>query len=164
MHQIPEKELDDMMEGIDTLFEINIRRTIDHKQPVPEKASPGAAGYDLRSIEKVSIPSGSIALVKTGFNWELPLDCAGLVCSRSGLALKNQVFVLNAPGIVDSDYRGDVGVILANAGDEMFHVEPGDRIAQMVVVPVANNLIFNEVVQASSTERGVGGFGHTGKH
>ena len=128
---------------------------------VPKLATEGSAGADLCSSVEVTIYPGETKLVKTGINISIPLGYAGFVCSRSGLALKQNVFVLNAPGIIDSDYTGDVGVILHNASDDRFVVKPGDRIAQLLIVK-CDYFWFNEVAELQKTERGDGGFGSTG--
>jgi dUTP pyrophosphatase len=128
---------------------------------VPQIATEGSAGADLCAISDYVIYPGETKLIKTGINISIPLGYAGFVCSRSGLALKQNVFVLNAPGIVDSDYRGDVGVILHNAGEDRFTIKPGDRIAQLLVVK-CEHFLFKEVLDLEQTERGEGGFGSTG--
>lgn len=130
---------------------------------VPKIATPGSAGADLCSSTDIKLYPGETKLVKTGINISIPLGYAGFVCSRSGLALKNNVFVLNAPGIVDSDYTGDVGVILHNAGDNIFNIKVGDRVAQLLIVK-CEHFMFNEVAELQKTERGDGGFGSTGKN
>jgi dUTP pyrophosphatase len=129
---------------------------------VPTIATQGSAGADLCSImPETFIYPGETKLIKTGINISIPLGYAGFVCSRSGLALKQNVFVLNAPGIIDSDYTGEVGVILHNASGDRFTVKPGDRIAQLLVVK-CEHFTFNEVKELEKTERGEGGFGSTG--
>lgn len=132
----------------------------------PSYASVGAAALDLRACidAPLTIEPGKHQLIKTGLavNMQDP-GLAALVCSRSGLALKHQVFVLNAPGLIDNDFTGDIGVILANYGTEPFIVEPGDRVAQLMFQPVVQ-VEFSYVDEfAIKTERGEGGFGHTGK-
>jgi dUTP pyrophosphatase len=107
------------------------------------------------------LPPGGRALVPTGFVWEIPHGFEGQVRPRSGLALKNGLTCLNSPGTVDSDYRGEVCVILANLGSEPFAVERGMRIAQMVVAPVAE-WAAEEAPELTGTARGEGGFGSTG--
>lgn len=128
---------------------------------VPRQAHPGDAGFDLVSMEKRTIPAGGRALVRTGLAVEIPVGFEGQVRPRSGLALKRGVTVLNAPGTIDSGYRGEIGVILANFGTDSFAIEPGDRIAQLVIAPVAN-VAVEVAVELSETERGGGGFGSTG--
>ena len=132
--------------------------------PLPEPASAGAAGLDLRAAvgETRTLAPGVRALVSTGLVVEIPAGFEGQVRPRSGLALKHGVTVANAPGTIDSDYRGEVKVILVNLGDEPFEVRRGDRIAQLVVAPVAAVRVV-EVEEVSATERGGGGFGSTGR-
>lgn len=154
-------------------IEIKIKKLRAGAPDFPKYATPGAAGMDLRAdlsgmdeyIQKNGIlfpPKVNYTyLVPTGFSMVLPPGYEAQVRSRSGLALKNQVVVLNAPGTVDSDYRGEVGVILTNFGHENFVVKHGDRIAQMVIAKV-EQLPLVEVQELDATERGAGGFGHTG--
>ena len=132
--------------------------------PLPARATPGAAGLDLCAAvaQPLSLAPGERALVPTGFVWEIPEGYEGQVRPRSGLALKHGLTLLNAPGTVDSDYRGEVCVILCNLGSEPFAVERGARIAQMVVAPVASAEPV-ETEALSETDRGAGGFGHTGR-
>mgnify|MGYP003705430791 CR=1 FL=1 len=129
---------------------------------VPQIATEGSAGADLCAETATRLYPGETKLIKTGINISIPLGYAGFVCSRSGLALKKGVFVLNAPGIIDSDYTGDVGVILHNAGQDVFDISSGDRIAQLLIVK-CEYFWFNEVDALQETERGDGGFGSTGK-
>jgi len=131
--------------------------------PVPSRATAGAAGLDLSAaVESPTVLApGERRLIPTGFVWEIPEGFEGQVRPRSGLALKHGLMLLNAPGTVDSDYRGEVCVILCNLGAEPFTVERGLRIAQMVVAPVAS-LEPVEVEAVTDTARGAGGFGHTG--
>jgi len=132
-----------------------------HGLPLPEYATSGASGVDLRSVESITVQPGSWGFVGTGLHLEIPQGYEAQVRSRSGLALKKGVMVLNSPGTIDSDYRGEVRVILMNLGHEPFKVEPGDRIAQMVFCPVTK-VEWEEVDRLSSTEREAGGFGSTG--
>jgi dUTP pyrophosphatase len=103
---------------------------------IPHYQTVGSAGLDLHSIEAVVIEPGQRRLVGTGLRVNLPKDTEGQVRSRSGLAAKNGVFVLNSPGTINEDYKGEIKVILYNSGDSNFSVEKGDRIAQLVVAPV----------------------------
>jgi dUTP pyrophosphatase len=124
------------------------------------RGSAGAAGFDLVAAESVHILAGDRALVKTGVRLEMPAYVCALVVPRSGLALKHGISVLNAPGLVDPDFRGEVGVILVNHSNKAFSVSPGDRIAQLLFVPfVAPTFIEGEL---SETARGAGGFGSSG--
>lgn len=129
----------------------------------PYYATQGAAGFDLIAKEDTIINKYDTQLVKTGVKVDLPKGYMIQICSRSGLALKQQVFVLNAPGIIDEDYTGEIGLILTNAGHEPFVIKQGDRVAQGVIIQVAR-AEFNVVESISDkvTERAVGGFGSTG--
>ena len=129
---------------------------------LPSYAHEGDAGMDVRSVQALTIQPGRRALVKTGLVAEIPSGYEIQVRPRSGLAFKHGVTVLNSPGTVDSGYRGEIGVILVNFGDEPFPVSVGDRIAQLVVSPVTQAEI-SETSDVSSSERGEGGFGSTGK-
>jgi len=124
------------------------------------------AASDLVAVEDTVIPAWGRGLVRTGLIVALPNDKVGLVCSRSGLALKNGVMVLNSPGVIDSGYRGEVGVILANLSDKDFIVHEGDRIAQFMIIDNKKNditvLSDEEVMGISGDERGVNGFGSSG--
>ncbi|MBX5047154.1 dUTP diphosphatase [Rhizobium lentis] len=132
---------------------------------LPAYESKGAAGMDLRAAvaegEPLTLSPGKRALVPTGFIFEIPEGFEGQVRPRSGLAFKHGITCLNSPGTVDSDYRGEVKVLLANLGEEAFVIERGMRIAQMVIAPVTQARIA-EITEASETARGAGGFGSTG--
>jgi dUTP pyrophosphatase len=132
--------------------------------PLPVRMTPGSSGADLAAAieEDMTILPGKRALVPTGFCLEIPTDLEVQVRSRSGLAAKHGVMVLNSPGTIDSDYRGEVKVILANLGEEPFIVRRGDRVAQAVPMYVASIVDFKEESEISETKRGAGGFGHTG--
>lgn len=131
--------------------------------PLPAPATEGAAGLDLSAAVEapVVLEPGERALVPTGFVWEIPAGYEGQVRPRSGLAVRHGLTVLNAPGTVDADYRGEVRVLLCNLGREPFAVQRGARIAQMVVAPVAAVRV-EESGDLTETARGEGGFGHTG--
>ena len=133
--------------------------------PLPEPRSTGAAGMDLPAAvaddAPLTIVPGGRALVPTGFAIALPAGHEGQVRPRSGLAAKHGVTVLNAPGTIDADYRGEVKVLLINLGSEPFTVERGMRIAQLVVAPVVQAKV-EERSLAGATTRGTGGFGSTG--
>jgi dUTP pyrophosphatase len=131
--------------------------------PLPAAASAGSAGVDLRAAVEgeVVIAPGGRRLVPTGLAIELPAGWEGQVRPRSGLALRHGITLLNAPGTIDSDYRGEVGVILANLGQEPFTLRRGDRIAQLVVAPVTQ-VTWDEGPQLAPSGRGEGGFGSTG--
>ncbi|MBX4909214.1 MULTISPECIES: dUTP diphosphatase [Rhizobium] len=132
---------------------------------LPAYESKGAAGMDLRAAvadgEPLTLSPGKRVLVPTGFIFEIPEGFEGQVRPRSGLAFKHGITCLNSPGTVDSDYRGEVKVLLANLGEEAFTIERGMRIAQMVIAPVTRARIL-EITEASETIRGAGGFGSTG--
>ena len=129
---------------------------------LPSYAHPGDAGMDVRSVEDLVIPAGGRVLVHTGLVAVIPEGYELQVRSRSGLALKSGVAVLNSPGTVDAGYRGEIGVILANFGDGEFAVKKGDRVAQLVVAPVTVAEI-SETDSVDATDRGAGGFGSTGR-
>lgn len=129
---------------------------------IPRKAFETDAGMDLKSAENVDIAPHSTKLVNCGIAIELPVGYEAQVRSRSGLAGKSGIFVLNSPGTIDANYRGPVGVILHNTTDTVFKITKYDRIAQMVINQLPEVVV--EVVEVlSSTDRGVGGFGSTGK-
>lgn len=133
----------------------------DLMHPLPAIAHPGDAGADLTASESVTIQAGERALVPTGLAIAIPDGYAGFVLPRSGLAVKHGVTVINAPGLIDSGYRGELRVGLVNHGDSAFTVAPGDRIAQLVILAVESPE-FIEVDELDQTPRGVGGFGSTG--
>lgn len=128
---------------------------------LPAYAHPSDAGMDVRSVDDLVIAPGRRALVHTGLVMALPPMYEAQVRPRSGLALKHGITVLNTPGTVDSGYRGEVGVILANFGEEDFVVKKGDKIAQIVIAPVTQPVI-EETETVDETDRGAGGFGSTG--
>jgi dUTP pyrophosphatase len=133
--------------------------------PLPNYASNAAAGLDLLAAvagdEKITLQSGKWGLVQTGLKLQLPEGYEAQVRPRSGLALKHGVTVLNAPGTIDADYRGEVSVLLVNHGPEPFEITRGMRIAQLVVAPVAR-VILEEAESLTETARGAGGYGSTG--
>lgn len=139
-------------------------RRLDPELPLPEYAKPGDAGVDLRATEDVSLPpGGGRALVPTGVAVAIPRGYAGFIQPRSGLAFKHGVTVLNTPGLIDSDYRGELKVLLVNTDpSSAFEVTRGERIAQLVIQAV-EHVEFVEVDSLDETERGEGGFGHTGR-
>jgi dUTP pyrophosphatase len=130
---------------------------------VPEYATPGAAGLDLAAAiaEPVVLEPGAFTLVPCGFAIALPAGFEAQVRPRSGLAARHGVTVLNAPGTIDCDYRGEVKAILINHGREPFTIAPGMRIAQLVVAPVSR-ITWQETSALPESERATGGFGHTG--
>lgn len=119
------------------------------------------AGLDLHAAEELTIKSGEYKLVKTGLKIAVPAGYAAFVYPRSGLALKKGITVLNADGVIDSGYRGEIGVILINHGSDEFKINFNDRIAQLIVQKV-NTIEWKEVESLSDSQRGEGGFGHTG--
>jgi dUTP pyrophosphatase len=130
--------------------------------PLPNYATEGAAGADLHAAEAVVLGPGERGLVPTGIMLELPPDVEAQVRPRSGLALRSGVTVLNAPGTIDSDYRGEVGVLLVNLGDEPVYLRRGERIAQLVLAPVLRAVWVDGTARAP-TARGAGGWGSTGQ-
>ena len=138
----------------------------DRDIPLPFYETAGAAGADVRAnlIDRgtLSLAPGERALVPTGLRIEIPLGYEVQMRPRSGLALKHGITLPNAPGTIDSDYRGPLGVIVLNTGQETFNIAHGDRIAQMVVAPVLQ-ASFDLVGNLGETQRGAGGFGSTGK-
>ncbi len=132
---------------------------------LPAYETGGAAGMDLRAAvqEPVTIAPGMRAAVPTGLAFAIQQGFEAQIRPRSGLALKNGITCLNTPGTIDSDYRGEVKVILINLGQEPFTIQRGDRIAQMVIAPVVQTEIL-EVETLDDTSRGAGGFGSTGKN
>ena len=130
--------------------------------PLPAYATAGSAGLDLRAAETLTLKPGMRALVPTGVAIALPNGFEAQVRPRSGLAVKHGVTVLNAPGTIDADYRGEIKVPLINHGQEDFVIARGDRIAQMVITPVTTAELV-EVASLDETARGAGGFGSSGK-
>ena len=130
----------------------------------PRYMSAGAAGLDLASAadEPIEIPPGGRVAVPTGLAFEIPEGFEGQVRPRSGLARKFGITLPNAPGTIDSDYRGEVQVLLANLGSELFVVQPGERVAQLVIAPVVQ-VELEEAASLAESVRGAGGFGHTGR-
>ncbi|PPR60588.1 MAG: Deoxyuridine 5'-triphosphate nucleotidohydrolase [Alphaproteobacteria bacterium MarineAlpha4_Bin2] len=131
--------------------------------PLPDYATPDSAGVDLLAAveEDVVLVPGERKLIPTGIALGLPRGYEAQIRPRSGLALKNGITLLNTPGTIDADYRGEIGVILVNLGKETFKVERGMRVAQMIVAPVFR-VIWNSTQSLEDSERGAGGFGSTG--
>ena len=142
---------------------IAIRIVNKSKHPLPSYATEHSAGMDLRANLDASIilAPGQRALIPTGLFLELPEGTEAQVRPRSGLAFKHGVTVLNSPGTIDADYRGEVGVLLINHGQENFEVKDGERVAQLVIATYIR-VSFAEVDDLRASERGAGGFGHTG--
>jgi dUTP pyrophosphatase len=141
---------------------LRVQRLVEHAR-LPRYMTAGAAGLDLSAaLERpLSLEPGQRALVPTGIAVALPPAHEGQVRPRSGLAARHGVTVLNAPGTIDADYRGELKVLLINLGEQTMVIEPGMRVAQLIVAPVSRALP-EEVNDLDATTRGVGGFGHTG--
>ena len=141
---------------------MNINVVNKSENPLPKYARDGDAGMDICAAEDVQIKAFSWTTIPTGIYLEIPEGYECQIRSRSGLAAKFGVFVLNSPGTIDSGYRGEVKIILKNEDHRPYEVKSGDRIAQMVFAPVTN-AILTEVAELSNTDRGEGGLGSTGK-
>lgn len=135
-----------------------------HDLPAPRRMTVGSSGSDVvAAVEgEVVLQPGDRALIPTGFCFEIPQGYEIQVRPRSGLAYKHGITVVNAPGTIDSDYRGEVKIILGNMGREPYSIHRGDRIAQLVPARVATDVTFEEVAELSETLRGDGGFGSSG--
>lgn len=146
-----------------SMTKINIKVVVKEGAKLPLYKTSGAAGADICALleKPLVIESGKSAMVPTGLFFEIPQGYEVQIRPRSGLAAKNGITVLNTPGTIDSDYRGEINVILINLGDKPFTVNSGDRIAQMLVAPVIQ-ADFSIVSSLEETERGAGGFGSTG--
>lgn len=138
----------------------------DNDLPLPQYETAGAAGADLRASlpnkETMTIAPGKRVLVPTGLSYEIPEGYEVQVRPRSGMSLKTNLLIVNSPGTIDCDYRGEIKIIIGNFGDDDAFIEHGDRIAQMVIAPVTQATLV-ETSTLSETERGAGGFGSTGK-
>lgn len=142
---------------------VSLKRLSQHAK-IPGYAYEGDAGVDLCSIERVQIKPSERSMISTGLGIALPAGYAGFVLPRSGLAAKHGISIVNAPGLIDSNYRGEIKVILVNLDPEnAFVVEPGDRIAQLVVMPVPA-VSFEVVDDLPDSDRGTAGFGSSGIH
>jgi dUTP pyrophosphatase len=145
-------------------IEIQIKR-LEHAEdlPLPRYESAGASGLDLRAAvqEEITLHPGEIKLIPTGMVFSIPPGFEAQIRPRSGLALKHGIGMVNAPGTIDSDYRGEVGVIMTNWGPAPFKIKRGDRIAQMIIARVYR-AEFVETDCLDNTRRGPGGFGHSG--
>jgi dUTP pyrophosphatase len=137
-------------------------RRVDRRALLPTRAYDGDAGLDLYAVEPARLAPGERAAVRTGIAVEIPEGQAGLVLARSGLAARHGIALVNAPGLIDAGYRGEVEVLLLNTDRAItFAVEPGDRIAQLVLVQIEAPDVL-EVDELAATERGAGGFGSSG--
>ena len=141
-------------------MKIKIKK-LNEKAIIPQYATEQSAGVDLCSCEYNTVPPGSWTLISTGLSIELPVGYEAQIRPRSGLAAKKGITVLNSPGTIDADYRGEIKVILYNSGVDEFIVNQGDRIAQMVIAK-CEQANFEESRELSETDRGDGGFGSTG--
>lgn len=138
-------------------------RLLEPGAELPTRGHEGDAGIDLRAVEPATLGPGQRAMVGTGLAVEIPPGHAGLILPRSGLAMRHGISMVNAPGLVDAGYRGELRVLLLNTDREhAFDVEPGDRIAQLLLVPFAEAAPV-EVAELSDSARGSGGFGSTGR-
>ncbi len=144
---------------------MKIRIVNKSQHPLPEYTTIASAGLDLRAnvSESVLLEPGEWKLIPTGLHLELPIGYEAQVRPRSGLAYKHGITVLNSPGTVDADYRGDVGVILINHSKNAFEIKSGERIAQLIIAK-HEQAEWQSVEELGDTERGAGGFGSTGKH
>ncbi|WP_395663768.1 dUTP diphosphatase [Aestuariivirga sp.] len=146
------------------MIEVAIMRLANGQDlPLPAYETAGAAGMDLRAAEAIVLKPGARCLLPTGIAIALPQGFEAQVRPRSGLAVKHGVTVLNAPGTIDCDYRGEVKVPLINLGQEDFQILRGERIAQMVIAPVTR-IAWAEASSLAETARGAGGFGSSGSH
>ncbi len=148
------------------IIEVPVRRVspLAERFPLPGYATPGAAGLDLRAciLEPVTLAPGDRRLIPTGIAIALPSpQLVALVFARSGLASRHGIQLANGVGVIDSDYRGEILCAMQNAGTDAFTIQPGDRIAQLVVMPVAR-IAWREVHELDPSDRGAGGFGSTG--
>ena len=145
------------------MIKVQIKK-LNSKVKVPKYKTDGSSGVDLEAFieNPIIVEPNSSKLIPTGISLSIPQDCEVQVRPRSGLAAESSISVLNTPGTIDSDYRGEIKIILFNHGNEQFVVKNGDRIAQMVLVPVFK-FQFEEVNELTQTNRGSGGFGSTGK-
>ena len=144
------------------MIEVLVQR-LDDGLPLPERAHPGDAGFDLRSAVDLLLAPGERALVPTGIAVAIPDGYAGLVQPRSGLAARHGIGIVNAPGLIDPGYRGEIKVIAINLDEkELFEIHRGDKIAQIVFYPVPESTL-REVDELPSSDRGAGGFGSSGR-
>ena len=145
-------------------MELKIKKLRDNAR-IPKRATDGAAGMDLYACisESITLNPGQLSVIPTGIAIELPDNtCAAFLYARSGLGVKHGICLSNGVGVIDSDYRGEVCAGLCNVSDKPYVIEPGERVAQMVIAPVLTPEIV-EVDELGSTDRGEGGFGSTGK-
>ena len=153
------------MDAVPPAVRIGITRLPDAEGlPLPSRATQHASGYDLCAAvrRELVVAPGDRVLVPTGFCLSIPPGYEGQIRPRSGLALSHGILLPNAPGTIDSDYRGELKIILLNAGEKSYSIRRGDRIAQLVIAAVAT-AVFSEVDALDATDRGERGFGHTGR-
>ena len=145
------------------MVKVQIKK-LDPNAIIPEYKTAGASGVDIMALleKKITLDPGESQIIPTGLSIAIPEDLEVQIRPRSGLAAKSNISVLNTPGTIDSDYRGEIKVILINLGNERFTVKNGDRIAQMILTPIMK-FKFEEVNKLDDTIRGSGGFGSTGK-
>ena len=145
------------------MVKVQIKK-LDPNAKIPEYKTAGASGVDIMALleKKITLDPGESQIIPTGLSIAIPEDLEVQIRPRSGLAAKSNISVLNTPGTIDSDYRGEIKVILINLGNETFTVKNGDRIAQMILTPIMK-FKFEEVNKLDDTIRGSGGFGSTGK-
>jgi len=149
---------------VDSVIRVSIRRLEGHEDmPLPAYETPGSAGMDLRAAvrETVVLGPGEIRLIPTGLAVSLPPGYEAQVRPRSGLALRHGIGMVNSPGTIDSDYRGEIGMVMINWGAAPFEIKRGDRVAQMVIARVYRAELV-DVQSLDATRRGEGGFGHSG--
>ncbi len=139
---------------------IKVKIKTDNNAIIPKYMTNGASGADIFSNENTIIKPGEVKLVSTGIFIEIPEDYECQIRPRSGLSYKHKILILNTPGTIDSDYRGEVKIIMYNLSNKDFEIKQGDRIAQMIFAPIVKAEFIND--DLSSTERNDGGFGHTG--
>lgn len=144
------------------VHEVTIPITVADNATLPQYETAGAAGMDLRATESVTLEPLERAMVPTGLRVAIPLGYEGQVRPRSGLAFRMGISMVNTPGTIDADYRGEIKVLLINLGQESVTLEAGERIAQLVICPVAR-ATWDTVDTLPSTDRGEGGFGSTGR-
>ena len=142
---------------------IRVNTHIDNGVNMPKKSHPTDAGWDLPSAENVCILPGERRIVDTGVSLETPEGFFAMITPRSGLAAKHGITIVNAPGVIDSHYRGNIKIIMLNTGKEEFQVHVNDRIAQLIFMAHLSDAVLFEVDELTSTDRGAGGFGSTGK-
>jgi dUTP pyrophosphatase len=137
-------------------------QVLDDGIPIPQRSLPGDAGVDLSARVPAKLASGARATIATGIAVAIPEGFAGLIVPRSGIAARHGISVVNGPGLIDAGYRGEINVVLVNLGKEPFTIERGDRIAQLVVIPVADQ-DYTVVDELPPSARGSDGFGSTGR-